>query len=311
MARKNNNVIVETTVISTPEKVQAYNNAVLTIRDSQDKSEGLAERIAANLLYIREKKLYMLEEAGSFEEKKGFSQWVESVIGISSGTASDSANTFARFGSLETMQLKPEYQAFAFSSLMKMKKLSDEAIERAGIVPTMSRVQIVQAIEGLKVLELEDKQKEEVQSALNLAIEQFRLIAGNKYKVLGKVLEAAMPEYPEHVKDKVQTLEEMSQALEITRNMTDLWKHGECVKTLDEYKLAIAAVEDEQEEEEYSEKEQKAASNDAVGAIKVEEAEEPEIVFIDINDNTDEQIIEGVKVMLDSVRKGQYQIVIR
>lgn len=309
MAKKNN-VIVETTIISTPETVQAYNNAVLTIMDSQAKADGLAERIAANLYYIREKKLYMLEEAGSFEEKKGFSEWAETVIGISAGTASDSANTFKRFGSLETMEIKPEYKAFAFSSLMKMKKLSDEEIARAGITPTMSRVQIIQAMEGLKVLQLEDKQKDEVQSALNLAIEQFRLIAGNKYKALAKVLEAAMPEYPEHVKDNVQTLPEMSQALEITRNMTDLWKHGECVKTLDEYKLAIAAIEDEQEEEEYSEKEQKAASNDTVGAIKVEEAEDPEAVLIDINENTDEQILEAVKKMLEGVRKGEYQIVI-
>ena len=123
------------------------------ILDAQERAEGLAERIAGQLYIVNINKLYELEDC------KTTAEWADKEFGISKGTVSDAVNTFARFGDMDNKdRIAEKYSQFMFSSLIKMKGLSDEQIDRAGILPTMSRKQIVDAISALKVLE--DKEAE-------------------------------------------------------------------------------------------------------------------------------------------------------
>lgn len=153
MARKSNTTqATENMSVFSALDIETYAQANLIIKDSQEKAEGLAERIAGQLYIVSQKKLYELDDYKTVHE------WAMAQHDIAKGTVSDSINTFARFGDGVTGLIKEDYQQFTFSTLMKMKNLTDEQIKLAGINPTMSRSQVIEAIKGLKVLE--EKQAE-------------------------------------------------------------------------------------------------------------------------------------------------------
>lgn len=150
MANKKTNIVAEN-VFSTAD-VDRLALAVSTITDCQNRAEGIAQTIASELFVVSSKKLYELDDC------KSVAEWAGNRFGISKGTVSDAITTFQRFGDGTTGKLLEKWEGYNYSTLMKMKKLSDEQIEAAGIMPTMSRKQVMEAIEALKVLE--DKQKE-------------------------------------------------------------------------------------------------------------------------------------------------------
>ena len=157
MANKKKTNAIATTeqglTVVTQADYDRLNLAKSIIADAQDRAEGLAERIAGQLYVVNLHKLYELEDC------KTTAEWADREFGISKGTVSDAINTFTRFGDMDNKdRIADKYAGYMFSSLIKMKALSDEQIETAGIQPTMSRAQIVDAIKALKVLE--DKQAE-------------------------------------------------------------------------------------------------------------------------------------------------------
>lgn len=109
------------------------------ILELQNSTEGIAARIAGNLAVIKQNELYKLYDF------KNFGDYCEATFDISKGTASDSANTFIRFGIIKedgTFEIKEEYQEYAFSTLMSLKKYTDAEIKALGVNPSMSRAQV-------------------------------------------------------------------------------------------------------------------------------------------------------------------------
>lgn len=149
MAKKN--ISTEASVFSTQD-INRLEQAVNTITECQNRAEGIAQTIASELFVVSSKKLYELDDC------KSVADWAKLKFNISKGTVSDAITTFQRFGDGTTGKLLEKWEGYNYSTLMKMKKLSDEQIELAGITATMSRAQVVDAIEALRVLE--DKQKE-------------------------------------------------------------------------------------------------------------------------------------------------------
>lgn len=109
---------------------------------AQRDAEGIAQRIAKDLWLIREKELYLIDDF------KSITDYAVSVHGISKGTASDAINTYARFHDPDTKEIAARYSDYTFSTLMVMKKLTDEEIEASGIKPTMSRAKVQEAIKS-------------------------------------------------------------------------------------------------------------------------------------------------------------------
>ena len=171
-----NNELLSGDVFSN-EQIEMYENANRVIADSQKASEGLVERIAGQIAYVAKRKLY---EVGGY---KNIHAWAMEMHDISKGTVSDAVNTFNRFGNPETGLLLPEYSDFAFSTLIRMKGLSDEDITKAGIVSTMSRSQVVSAIKSLsEIKSIESKNLEDLKIEASLAIEKVLGYGGNDWQ---------------------------------------------------------------------------------------------------------------------------------
>ena len=285
--------------------IETYANANLIIKDSQEKAEGLAERIAGQLYIVSQKKLYQLDDYKTVHD------WAMAQHDIAKGTVSDSINTFARFGDGVTGLIKEEYQQFTFSTLMKMKSLTDDQIELAGINPTMSRAQVMEAIKGLKVLE--EKQAE---------LPKFEKQWAESYKNLSKYIkdidtrmafitnvvpeffenghETTVVEYEDLIReaehynslnDKVDSflsesedlLQDRLDYLVLETGYTKEYIQGDglpevdlivlCNK-IDEYPVNDSNDEPEAEEKQYYEKENEAATNDITGAYTGENEEE-------------------------------------
>lgn len=131
---------------------QALQNCIMNIDKAQLQSEGLAETIAYNLCIVNDRKLYQLEDA------KSITEWATNRFNISKGTVSDAIATFKRFGSMESGRIDDKYNAYTFSSLIRLKKYSDEDLEDAAINPSMSRGQMLNALEVWKNAK-EDEEK--------------------------------------------------------------------------------------------------------------------------------------------------------
>lgn len=123
---------------------QKFEACEMNILDAQSRAEGLAEIVASNLYIVSQNKLYMLDDY------KNVHEWAMDKFGISKGTVSDSINTFARFGDGTTGKLLEKWQDYAFSTLMRIKKYSDEEIAEMGIDATMTRAQVISAIDAHK-----------------------------------------------------------------------------------------------------------------------------------------------------------------
>lgn len=133
----------ELSVFSTQDMVKLQ-ECSLKIKEAQGKAEGLAETIAANLYIIQHNKLYEIDDYTNIYD------FAKERFDISRGTVSDAIGVFERFGNKETYEIHHKYSEYNFSTLMRMKKLSDEEIEKAGINPTLSRKEVIAAIEVLK-----------------------------------------------------------------------------------------------------------------------------------------------------------------
>lgn len=150
MARKTNNEVSVERTFSQLE-VDKLNECKVIIADCQERAEGLAQTIAGQLYIVSVKKLYEIEDYKTVHE------WAMETFDIAKGTVSDSINTFERFGDGTTGNLLPQWAEYSFSTLMRMKGLTDEQIEKANITPTLSRSQVIDAIKGLKALEEKEK----------------------------------------------------------------------------------------------------------------------------------------------------------
>lgn len=141
---------VQEMVVFSNNDIQQYENVCSVIADCQNKSDGLAERIAGQLYICSRKELYKIDGFTSMGE------WATSKFEISPGTCSDAINTYSRFGSKDVIgEIDDKYKEFMFSTLIAMKKLSDDEIEELGINPLMSRSQVKKILESRK--ELEDR----------------------------------------------------------------------------------------------------------------------------------------------------------
>lgn len=163
MAKKDNTTN-ELSVFSTQD-INKLEECSRNILEAQMKSEGLAETIAANLYIIHRKKLYEIEDY------KNIYDYAKETFDISRGTVSDAIGVFERFGNKETYKVEDKYSEYNFSTLMRMKKLSEEEIEKAGITPVMSRKEVIACIEKLK----DEKAKEN-------ALPDFEKRWGDVYK---------------------------------------------------------------------------------------------------------------------------------
>lgn len=121
-----------------------FARCISNIEVAQRQSEGLAETIAGNLYIINKKELYKLEDYDTIHK------FAMEKFDISKGTVSDSINTFERFGDGVTGRVQDKYSKYNFSTLMKLKKFSDEEIETMGVTPEMPRSQVLKAIESYK-----------------------------------------------------------------------------------------------------------------------------------------------------------------
>lgn len=121
-----------------------FARCISNIEVAQRQSEGLAETIACNLFIINKKELYKLEDYDTIHK------FAMEKFGISKGTVSDSINTFERFGDGVTGRLQDKYSKCNFSTLMKLKKFTDEEIETMGVTPEMPRSQVLKEIEAYK-----------------------------------------------------------------------------------------------------------------------------------------------------------------
>lgn len=210
MSKKNNTAQNnELSVFSTQDinKLEECNRNIL---EAQMKSDGLAETIAANLYIIHRKKLYEIEDY------KNIYDYAKDRFDISRGTVSDSIGVFERFGNKEAYKIEGVYGEYNFSTLMRMKKLTDEEIEKAGITPAMSRKEVIACIEKLK----DEKAKEN-------ALPDFEKRWGDVYK---KYTEA-QPESIERIK-------------KIEESVPDFFKK-DYVRTPSDYEDLIKMVESE------------------------------------------------------------------
>lgn len=112
------------------------------IRKAQRTAEGLAQTIAGQLYIINK---FELHKARGY---KGIGEYAGETFGISKATCSEAISVFERFGDKKTMhKIDKKYEMYSFSVLNKMKKLTDEEIERIGLTPEMIRSDVVAAID--------------------------------------------------------------------------------------------------------------------------------------------------------------------
>lgn len=208
MAKKDN-TNNELSVFSTQD-INKLEECSRNIIEAQMKSDGLAETIAANLYIIHRKKLYEIDDF------KNIYDYAKERFDISRGTVSDSIGVFERFGNKEAYKIEGKYAEYNFSTLMRMKKLSDEEIEKCGIGPTMSRKEVIACIEKLK----DEKAKEN-------ALPDFEKRWGDVYK---KYTEA-QPESIERIK-------------KIEESVPDFFKK-DYVRTASDYEELIKMAESE------------------------------------------------------------------
>lgn len=274
MSRKKQEIVTQVenmSVFSTADHAK-FEEANAIIRDCQLRAEGLAEQIAGQLAIVAAKELYKLEDY------KNVHAWAMEVHGIAKGTVSDSINTFKRFGDMETGRLKQQYSAYSFSTLMKMKGLSDEQIKIANITPELSRSQVIDAIKALATLEEKSKEFEaEKQRFEKLYAEWHELVDKPTYEQLKAIAGRCENFFTESVDNR--TLDDFVEVNYNLGNAIDAIKHPEDAEVVKETveELAGEFVPDEEfqptEEAPFEDKEE---NNSAV-------EQEPEAMYININ----------------------------
>ena len=234
MRRRTNNITKDIIPAFTAEDRKAYvaTCEVITKVQAQARAriEGMAETIAAELYKVRSRKLYMLDIAGSYAENQ-FTEWAVDTLGMSKGSISDAVNTFARFKAADSTGIAEKWRGYTFSTLMRMKNLSDADIERAGITENMSRSQVTRAIEALEALKVEDSRKADLDKKLKKVSKRFSVLAGNEFHVADEIINELIPGYADRYKNCTRTVEDMEQSLHILYSMIRFWGDGKNVIT--------------------------------------------------------------------------------
>lgn len=216
---KNNTVEKNELSVFSTKDINKLEECSRNIIEAQMKSDGLAETIAANLYIIHRKKLYEIEDF------KNIYDYAKERFDISRGTVSDSIGVFERFGNKESYKIEGKYGEYNFSTLMRMKKLSDEQIEKAGINATMSRKEVIACIEKLK----DETEKEN-------ALPDFEKRWGDVYK---KYTEA-QPESIERIKKIEETVPDFFKK-DYVRTASD---YEELIKMAEEQVEVLTPVKD-------------------------------------------------------------------
>lgn len=211
MARQNAKIMNDVVTFTKADEDQ-FRACAQAITDAQNKAEGLAQTIAANLYIVSQKKLYQLEEYSTVHE------WAMETFGIAKGTVSDAINTFARFGDGVTGKLQDKYSAYNYSTLMKLKKYSDEELEKMEINPEMSRSQVMKAIEEYKNrLALTDKLPRLSEEWTKTYSEFAGIVAEPEDRV--QHILSIVPQYMD--KDYKPTVDDYERLIELTRAFID------------------------------------------------------------------------------------------
>lgn len=173
----------------TEAEFQKYARAQEVIAECQLKSEGLAERIAGQLYIVSKSELYRIDNYSSMGE------WAADKFEISKGTCSDAINTYERFGDKDKIGvIADKYADFMFSSLIAMKKLTDEEIESIGIKPTMSRAAIKAAIEARKLLEAKEAERPNLYKQIDALCKSYHALSPDKLAIR-ETIKAAAPDF--------------------------------------------------------------------------------------------------------------------
>ena len=239
---------------------EAYTQAVTIIESAQRAADGLAEQISAELYRVKTRKLFMLDEAGAYPEK-GFTAWAVDTFGMSKGTVTDSVNTFERFKATDEVAIDAKWAGYQFSTLMRIKSYTDEEIERAGITADLSRKQVLEAIESLKLLKLEDKKRADLDERLGAATsllmeigsEELTRSKGNRPSLAGRILNAYIEGYGKRLAKGTRTIEDIEKALEITTNLVDLCENDLEPKTIDDYEFNLSKLQEDTANEDKNE----------------------------------------------------------
>lgn len=210
---KNNTVVNNELSVFSTQDINKLEECSRNILEAQMKSDGLAETIAANLYIIHRKKLYEIDDF------KNIYDYAKERFDISRGTVSDSIGVFERFGNKEAYKIEGKYAEYNFSTLMRMKKLTDEEIESAGITATMSRKEVIACIEKLK----DEKAKEN-------ALPDFEKRWGDVYKKYTEVqpesierirkIEEAVPDF--FKKDYVRTVSDYEELIKMAEEQVEV-----------------------------------------------------------------------------------------
>lgn len=124
------------------------------IDNLQRQTEGIAAAIAGNLAVIKENKLYEVQGY------KNFGEYCEKRFEISKATGSEAATTFKRFGIINedgTFRIHEDFATYNFSTLISMKKLTNDEIKALGINPAMTRAQVKDIIANKDKIAIEKK----------------------------------------------------------------------------------------------------------------------------------------------------------
>ena len=221
------------------------------IEENQLKTEGVLQRLAGLLYHIQKDELYKI--AGY----KSMAEYALQEHGISSkGGVSDAVNTFKRFGDMSTLthpsdpnygKLTPKYQKYAFSTLVAMKKLSDDGIDNLGITPEMSRKEVREIIKSAMILEdkavaEEARKKSLIKELDSLNIRAFN--AGIKREDLRNFIHNALPDFNGDV--KTITVEQLE---EVIRIVTPFVENAENAKPTSYHEIEGSAAEPDDEAE--------------------------------------------------------------
>lgn len=189
MARKKaQTTITEEMTVFTQADYDKLTTCTENILNAQRASEGLAQTIASNLFIVSQNKLYELEDYKTVHD------WAMEKFDISKGTVSDSINTFARFGDGNTGKLLEKWENYQFSTLMRIKKFSDEEIEQMGIDFTLSRAQVIAKIDSFKEAKaLQDKLPILQKEWQDILKEFYEVVQDTEERV--NILVEILPEY--------------------------------------------------------------------------------------------------------------------
>lgn len=251
---------IETTFVPTKALKDQYSRAFKEIKTIDAKAEGYAQRKALLLYTVRSKKLYMLEEAGGYAED-GFTQWCEERIDLSRGAANEAVNTFARFKDADGKAIDQKWSGYSFTVLTKLKGFTDEQIAEMKVDETMSKMQIINAIDAYKTLKLLDKKKAEKQDIFNNSMQVLRdlnpanLLESKKgaLPLVTKILNSEITDYSKKLARDGLTADDLAQATKVINNLVDLCENDMEPKLVEDYKHNLKKLEGGAEQEESQE----------------------------------------------------------